>query len=155
MKRLVRGDTLLSVAALALAATVVVGRETPTLELMEPPPPPAMDIDLSRLERTALDLSAPQRDPFARRSFAVPPPPAAKPAQQPPPSPPQLPFRYVGRMVDEGQTYLFLARGDEIFTAQPGQPLGPAGGQWRIDEITEREIVFTYLPLHARRSLPL
>jgi hypothetical protein len=68
---------------------------------------------------------------------------------------PALPFRYVGRLVDEGQVTLFLARGDEIFSAHAGQAFGPDGAQWRIDEITERQIVFTYLPLHARRSLPL
>ena len=160
MRQLLRGDALLSIAALALAATVVMGRETPTLELVQPalPQAPALDIDLSRLDRSALDLSAPERDPFARRSFAAPPPPPPAPrvvVTVAPAPVPQVPFRYVGRMVDEGQTYLLLARGDEIFSAQPGELLVPGGGHWRLDGANEREIVFTYLPLQARRSLPL
>lgn len=170
MKRLLRSETWLSFAALALAATVVIGRETPTLELMERPASraPVIDIDLAGLDRSTLDLGAPARDPFARRSFAAPPPavvatvvraaPKAAPAPEAQPlarQAPELPFRFVGRIADEAQTFLILARGDEIFTTQAGQTLAPGGGDWRVEDIKDHEVVFTYLPLQARRSLPL
>ena len=51
-------------------------------------------------------------------------------------------------------TRYFYASRVEV-TPERRQAFGPDGAQWRIDEITERQIFFTYLPLHARRSLPL
>ena len=166
MKQLLRGEVLLSIVALALAATVAVGREKPTLEPMEAQgdakPNPVFELDLSGLDRSAVELPTLARDPFATRSFTARRPPAepAPAPQAPAPRPvaeptlesPPLPFRYVGRMVDEEQTYLFLARGNEVFTAQAGQTFG---AQWRIDEITASAVVFTYLPHKTKRSLSI
>jgi hypothetical protein len=167
MKQLLRGEVFLSIAALALAATVAVGRETPTLELpqSEGTPTPVFEVDLSGLDRSAVTLPALVRDPFATRSFAArqpaklpqaasAPAPAPQPLAQPQPvvEPPALPFSYVGRMVDEDQTYLFLARGNDVFTAQAGQTFG---AQWRIDEITDKAVIFTYLPHKTKRSLSI
>ena len=170
MKQLLRGEVLLSIAALALAATVAVGRETPTLELppSEATSDPVFEVDLSSLDRSAMALPALVRDPFATRSFAArqpgqpaqPAPAASAPAPaaaahalaDPARETPPLPFSYVGRMVDEDQTYLFLARGSDVFTAQAGQTFG---AQWRIDQITDKAVVFTYLPHKTKRSLSI
>jgi hypothetical protein len=83
----------------------------------------------------------------------VPPPPKPKPyvpPPPPPPKPPPLPFKYLGRWVDAGQQTLFLVQGEEPIPVQLGQVLS---GSWRVDEITERTVVFTYLPLDMQSIL--
>ena len=158
LKPLLRADALLTLLALALAATVVTGRETPALEILaQRALAPALSLDLSLQDRGAMAVPPMAGDPFAVRAFAAPPPPVARmatpePVAQPPQlALPQLPFRYVGRMVDEHTTILILARGEEIVTAQAGQDVG----EWRVEEIAEAEVVFTYLPLKRKQSLPL
>ena len=83
----------------------------------------------------------------------VPPPPPAKPtipSPPPPPQPPPLPFTYLGRWVDGGKQTLFLLRGEEPIPIQLGQVLFAS---WRVDEITDRTVVFTYLPLDMKSIL--
>ena len=83
----------------------------------------------------------------------VPPPPPPKPhvpPPPPPPKPPPLPFKYLGRWVDGGQLTLFLVQGEQPIPIQPGQVLS---GGWRVDEITEARVVFTYLPLDMQSIL--
>jgi hypothetical protein len=83
----------------------------------------------------------------------VPPPPPPKPhvpPPPPPPKPPPLPFKYLGRWVDGGQLTLFLVQGEQPIPIQPGQVLP---GNWRVDEITETRVVFTYLPLDMQSIL--
>ncbi len=83
----------------------------------------------------------------------VPPPPPPKPyvpPPPPPPTPPPLPFKYLGRWVDGGQLTLFLVQGEQPIPIQPGQVLS---GSWRVDEITETRVVFTYLPLDMQSIL--
>lgn len=153
MRRYLRIDVLLALMALVLAATVVAGREMQALELLEEAAAqPGVRLALSLADRG--DVPAQAGDPFAVREFnpRPAPPPAAAPAAAPPPPVPQLPFRFVGRMVDGDTIVLLLARGEEILTVQPGQDLGP---QWRLDEVSEHEIVFTYRPLKTRRTLPI
>ncbi len=85
----------------------------------------------------------------------VPPPPPPKPyvpPPPPPPKPPPLPFKYLGRWVDAGQQTLFLEQGEQAIPIQPGQVLS---GTWRVDAITERTVVFTYLPLDMQSILEI
>lgn len=157
MRELLRRHKLLaSTLALALAASVVAGRERPSLETPEParlePRLAAHDgLDLGKLEGRAAE--APQSDPFARRSFAEPvrAPQRARAQVAEKPTAPPLPFRYLGKIIDEGKLAVFLARGEESLSVEPGQTVG----EYRIDQITENEIRFTYLPLKTKQSLPL
>lgn len=156
MRELARRHKLLaSTLALALAASVVVGRERPSLEAETPRLEPRLaahdGLDLDKLEGRAAE--APQNDPFARRSFADPvrAPQRARAQVAEKPTAPPLPFRYLGKMIDEGKLAVFLARGDESLSVEPGQTVG----EYRIDQITENEIRFTYLPLKTKQSLPL
>lgn len=66
---------------------------------------------------------------------------------------PPLPYRYLGRMVEGGKTIVLLARGDETFAVRPGQQFG--GGRWKLERVTEHEVVFVYLPLRAQRAIQL
>lgn len=88
-----------------------------------------------------------QSDLFPVETWAPPPGPHAPP---PPPVPPPLPFEYLGRWEDAGRQTLFLMQGDRPVPVRPGQILS---GNWRVDEITERAVVFTYLPLNMGSTL--
>lgn len=81
---------------------------------------------------------------------SLPPPKRYVPPTPQPPSPPPLPFKYLGRWVERGQQTLFLAQGDQPIAIQQGQVLL---GNWRVDEITGRAVVFTYLPLNMQSIL--
>jgi pyruvate/2-oxoglutarate dehydrogenase complex dihydrolipoamide acyltransferase (E2) component len=159
------------IAVLALIASVVVGRERPAEPVVEPasriqPRIEARepDLDLSQLVRPA-DAAAekPAADPFARHSFA-PQAQADAAAAQPaaPPAAPPLPFRYLGKMIEDGELAVFLARGDESYSvkAEHGKKQGKNRGQkldgeYRVDKVTENRVTFTYLPLKIQQTLEI
>ena len=141
--------------ALVVAAGVVAGREKPTLGVVESKAP-AIEraaapsaIGLEKLKRA--EAGVPQNDPFAPRSFA----PRARPEQAQraaAPSAPALPFRYIGKLVANGKTEVFVMRGDELISIAAGQNID---AEYRVDAITESSIAFTYLPLRTRQSIDL
>lgn len=90
-----------------------------------------------------------QADLFPRQTW-VPPPKPIIPPPPPPPAPPPLPFKYLGRWVDDGRLTVFLVQGDQPIPVESGQVLP---GNWRVDEITARSVVFTYLPLDMQSTL--
>jgi len=61
-----------------------------------------------------------------------------------------LPFKYLGRWVDGGQQTLLLVQGEQPIPVKLGQVLY---GSCRLDEITDRSVVFTYLPLEMQSIL--
>ena len=94
-------------------------------------------------------LAGMQANLFPSRTWVPPPKPYVAPPP-PPPSPPPLPFKYLGRWVDGGKLTLFLVLGEQPVAIQPGQVLS---GSWRVDQITERSVNFTYLPLNMQSTL--
>lgn len=92
-------------------------------------------------------------DLFPAQSWRPPPPPPRKVEALPPPPPmaPPLPFKYVGRWVDESGETLFLAQGERVVSARAGQRLDA----WRLDKIGPDSLTFTYLPLDQQRPLRL
>lgn len=145
-------------AALVVAlATVVAGRERPTLELpqLSPGHPRTVQVeglDLDRLAARSEEFPVDEKkvDPFAPRDFAAPGPASGARKPERPAAPP-LPFRYLGKMLEDGRLAVFLARGDESLSVKAGQRIG----EYRVDKVTETEVVFTYLPLKTKQSLPL
>ena len=136
-------------AALALAAGMVAGRERPAVELVEHSPrtvqPVDVDLDISVLDRP--QGQAPHADPFARKTFVK-----AKPARAAAPVAPPLPYRYIGKLVEDGRLEVILLRGaDHITVAEAG----PLDAEYRVDEVNEKRIAFTYLPLNASHVLEL
>lgn len=76
---------------------------------------------------------------------ALPPPPAAP---VPKPSAPAFPYQYFGRMVDvNGKTVTYLTRSDTLIPIQAGQLLD---NTYRIDAVTETQIVVTYVPMEEK-----
>ncbi len=146
----------LALLAMLLLAGIVTGREKPSASIPERVArsetkleAAADDIDLSKLERHAAE--GPHGDPFARRSFASPPPQAEAPAPPDAVAPP-LPFRYMGRLTQDGKTEVFVLRDDDIISIAPGRKID---AQYRVDAIGESAIRMTYLPLGTRQTLEL
>ena len=138
-----------AVLILALLAGVVVGREKPTELIIEKARTEASDFDLSRLERP--EAAAPAGDPFAKRSFGA--PAAAQAAAAPAkPEAPELPFRYMGKVIEDGKLEILLLRGDEHFSVAAGEKIGD---QYRLDKVSASSLTFTYLPMKKKQTLEI
>jgi hypothetical protein len=137
--------------AVLLVAGVVAGRERPALELIEARAPQgtaaAADdgIDLSRLESRGTG-ALPQADPF--KGFEPRPAAAAAPAKA---AVPPLPFQYFGKLIENGKREVFVMRGDELLSIEAGKTYG----DYRVDQIAEARITFTYVPLKTKQTLEL
>lgn len=146
------------VVVLGALASVVAGREqpSPARKSVQRPdvrtPPAAADIDIAKLVARA-DEGA-KADAFAPRNFSpiVPAAEAQGQARAPAkPTVPPLPFKYLGRMTDGEKLEIYLEQGQEFIATEPGQRIG----DYRVDKVTEDQIVFTYLPLKAKQTLDL
>jgi hypothetical protein len=142
--------------ALLAAASLVIGREKPALEVVEPSSArtrnvaAAPEIDLDKLRRDA-GADAPQNDPFAPRNFAPAPRARASAAATPAPkAAPPLPFTYAGWVSQDGRTEVYVQRGEELISIEAGQKIEP---DYRVDSITDSSIGFTYLPMKTPQVL--
>jgi hypothetical protein len=146
--------SLAAISVVGALASVVAGRESPQPRVVEPVAridtrlQANTDIDLAKLEER-IDEGA-KVDAFAPRNFS-PVIPAQAAAARGKPEAPALPFRYLGKMVEDGKLSVFLANGDEIVTVHAGERIG----DYKVDKITEAEVRFTFLPLKTKQSLPL
>jgi hypothetical protein len=100
-------------------------------------------------------------DPFAPRGWQAPPPPAPiqvapvapKPIAPPAPvGPPPLPFKFMGRMNDDGEQLLYLSRGDQTFIARSGETLE---GAYKVLGIDAQGIEFEHLPTGEKQTLTI
>ncbi len=88
-------------------------------------------------------------DPFSPHSWT----PRAKPApvaEAPAPVAPPLPFRFAGQLQRDSGIEVYLARGEEIFTARQGDTLD---GQYKVDSVNATEVSFVHLPTGTRQTL--
>jgi Tfp pilus assembly protein PilP len=143
------------VGAVVLVVGVVAGRERPTMEIIESRAPSARvaddGIDLERLRRG--EATTPQNDPFSRKNSGSEPRAAAANVVQPQPKPtaPPLPFKFFGRLTENGKTEVYVLRGDELLTIAAGQNIG----DYRVEQIEHKSIAFTYLPLKTKQTLDI
>ena len=142
--------------ALLAAASLVIGREKPALEVVESSSArtrhtaAAPEIDLDKLRRAGAD-APPQNDPFAPRSFApAPRARASAAATSAPKAAPPLPFSYIGWVSQDGKTEVYVLRGEELISIAAGQKIEP---DYRVDSITDSSIRFTYLPMNTHQVL--
>lgn len=147
--------SLAAIAVVGALASVVAGRESSAPNVVEPVKridtrlQANADIDLAKLEERIDDGA--KIDAFAPRNFSPVIPAQAAAAGPAKREAPALPFRYLGKIVEDGKLSVFLANGDESITVHAGQRIG----DYRVDKITEAEVRFTYLPLKTKQSLPL
>jgi hypothetical protein len=65
---------------------------------------------------------------------------------------PPLPFRYVGRLVQNGRSEALVMRGNMLHSIAEGDEID---GEYRVERITGATIHFTYLPGRVKQSLDL
>jgi hypothetical protein len=99
-------------------------------------------------------LTVARLDAFAPRDWTPPPPPPPKyvPPPPPPPMAPPLPYRYLGKLQEQGHLVVFLDSNSRPIPVRGGEVLD---GQWRVDEITPRMVRFTYIPLAQTATLSI
>ncbi len=66
------------------------------------------------------------------------------------PAAPALPFKYLGRMIENGRPTLFLAMGERYLAVQAGQVIDDV---YRVEAIGDGEAAFVYLPLKEKQTL--
>ncbi|GGC87189.1 hypothetical protein [Undibacterium terreum] len=99
-------------------------------------------------------------DPFAPRGWQAPPilvqqqvvATVQVSAPPGPVGPPPLPFRFMGRMNDDGQQVVYLSRGDQAIIARNGDTLE---GTYKVLGIEQQRIQFEYLPTGEKQELAL
>ncbi|MES2099752.1 MAG: hypothetical protein V4569_08040 [Pseudomonadota bacterium] len=157
------GERLLALAAadaevVEPAAAKRVGRSAVTDAAAAPP----SVLRLDRLDARQLELSegaAPPAPGASRPALfdsvtwqapavakTAPPPPA------PPPVAPPFPYAYMGGLTEDGVRTAFLIQGDRVITVKLGDTVDAA---YRIDQMTEKQMTLTYLPLDQTLVLVL
>ena len=150
--------------AIALALTLVAvkwagGQDSADTGVAAARVAPASAAATERASELRLDLlgsrtsPAPAGDPFEARSWAPPPEPEANRRRLPPPPPqaPPLPFAYMGKLVEDATTTVFLARQDRNYVVRAGDTID---GTYRVERIGDDALVVTYLPLKIQQTLP-
>jgi hypothetical protein len=155
---------LLGSAALAFGSkkaspSRVTRGETATAQAVEAVVPYADALDLSALKPRAgkkevrdvfveFRVEPPPAPPVVRKE---PPPPLIEPVVAPPQAP-ALPLRYLGRMTNDGVLKVFVAKGESSYTLAVADVID---NTYRLEEIADDALEFTYLPLNIRQTLNL
>lgn len=112
---------------------------------------PLPSLQLAKLTRA--ETSEPEQDPFAGKSWYIPPPPPPpqKVQEVPQPSAPPLPFHYMGQLHEEGEPVMvYLTQGTRAYSVHQGDTLDDT---YRLDSVTPGQLVLTYLPLNIKQAL--
>lgn len=142
-------------------AGYTVGNKMPTYESTRAVHQDTPTLQLDKLTRTK--PSHAERNIFANNSLH--PPPKVQITQNKvqitqnivqeiiQPTAPPLPFRYIGRMVEEdGQVTVYLAQGNRSRSVKIGDSID---GMYRLDGIFSGHLVLTYLPLEIKQTLSI
>jgi hypothetical protein len=106
---------------------------------------------LSRMDAPRERMTEFVNDPFSpTRAQPVPQPPVPTPETIAKPAAPPLPFQYQGLLRRDGQLVVFLTDGASLLIAREGETLA---GQYRVERVTERQVVLQYIPLAERQTL--
>jgi hypothetical protein len=120
-----------------------------------PAPPPARA--LPRAQQAANPSSeAPSAvavvDIFAPHTWEPAPPPLAA-FVPPPPQAPPLPFRFMGRIAEPGETPEFLLlEGDRVLRVKAGERVGRG---YRLEKFEDGKLYFRYQPMNVVQTLPV
>jgi hypothetical protein len=97
-------------------------------------------------------LNEPQAELFGSQSWQAPPPKLAARAPAAAPALPPNPYRFAGKLLQDGALQVLLSQGDRVFPAKPGETLD---GGYRVEAIRETEVTLLYLPLGQRERIPV
>lgn len=74
----------------------------------------------------------------------------AKPPPPPPPEAPPLPFRFLGRIVEDGKTSFFLQFNDRNLIMNVGDSVD---GTYKLESSNAGTLTFAYVPLDIKQTL--
>jgi hypothetical protein len=97
------------------------------------------------LAASALGASSPWA---SQRPPPPPPPPPVVEAEPPPPMAPPFPHAWAGRFDDKA----VIAGASSTWVVGKGEVID---GQWRIDQVAERQLTLTYLPLNQSQTVAM
>ncbi|WP_233805064.1 hypothetical protein [Paraburkholderia sp. HP33-1] len=121
-----------------------------------PDTPNAADTASDKLAALRKPMSLESRsNPFAASSWLPPPPPVvqAPPEPPPPPTAPPVPYVYLGKLDSSTlKPQVFLRSGDQLLIVSQGEVVE---GQYRVESISDTDIVLTYLPLNQRQVISM
>lgn len=80
------------------------------------------------------------------QASAAPPPPPPKPVAPP------FPYAYLGGLLEDGVRTTFFTRGDRVLPVKAGDTVDAV---YRVDQMTEKQMTLTYLPLNQSLTLAL
>ena len=106
-------------------------------------------LDAASNRKSAKDGKGAKTSPFETVSFAAPPPPPPAP---PKPTAPPFPYTYMGAMADAGVRTVFFNQGDRALAVKQGDTVD---GRYRVDQMTDRQMRFTYLPLNQSMTVAI
>ena len=82
----------------------------------------------------------------ARAQASAPPPPPPKPLAPP------FPYAYLGGLLEDGVRTTFFTKGDRVLPVKAGDTVDAV---YRVDQMTEKHMTLTYLPLNQSLTLAL
>ena len=82
----------------------------------------------------------------ARVQASAPPPPPPKPLAPP------FPYAYLGGLLEDGVRTTFFTKGDRVLPVKAGDTVDAV---YRVDQMTEKHMTLTYLPLNQSLTLAL
>lgn len=153
---------LLATVAIALLASLLTGRERAEAEPAPPAARAAPPISLAgfdverlrlatRLEPAPTGAPGPLIDTSAVIGSVLETPPPPLPRRAPPaPSAPPLPFSYLGKMIDGDKTLVFVGRGADHYSAEPGLKIDET---YKVEKVTDTAVTFVFLPSGTRQVL--
>ena len=89
---------------------------------------------------------------FDSVSWRPPAPPAAPPRPPPKPSAPPFAYTYVGGLLDNNVRTAFFEKSERVIALKAGDTVD---GVYRVDQMTDKQMQLTYLPLDQRLTVPL
>lgn len=125
-------------------------------------PGDAPEVAIGEVTRASFDAAVAERIALAWEP-APPPPPtpaalaaqkaaAARAANPPPPQAPPLPFKVIGRFED-GRFHVGIAQSGQVtYVMRKGDVID---GNYRVEEVTQKEVTLMYLPLKIKQTLAL
>lgn len=117
----------------------------------QPAKAPPGRLALEKLQRAQSSEAEQVEDIFKAKSWFVPPPPP-KPVPPPPPTAPPLPFKYMGKLVEEGKLTVFISNQERNYAVKTGDTID---GAYRVDSVDPQRVLFTYLPLNMQQTLAI
>lgn len=110
------------------------------------------------------ELGVKNDDPFSPRGWSATPIPVVDhqvvkaavaetaPAPQAPVGPPPLPYRFLGKLTDEGDVVVYLGRGEQTHIAKVGEVIESV---YKVIKITDQSLELEHLPTGEKQYLSI